>query len=238
MSVVEKKSIKEVAYEIFSKAGVKFFYKIFPEYFAKQPLKPTDRYVEYPFVVRNLPPLPARVLDVGCAGSFFPLILAGFGYDVYAIDVREYAILNAMRIAHFTFSKEDIRKTSYPDNFFDSVFAVSTIEHIGLSGRYGMNEDSVGDQTALNEMARILKASGCIVLTVPFGKARVVRPHHRIYDKSKIMQLVGKLKIDNEEYYLRNPQGDWQSCSQEQASLMDNPLEPAALCLLKLRKLL
>lgn len=60
--------MKEKIYKIVSTAGIKALTKIFPEHFAKEPLKPTDRYIEYPFVIRNLSEPPAKVLAVGCKG--------------------------------------------------------------------------------------------------------------------------------------------------------------------------
>lgn len=80
--------LKEHLYRIIAKTGTGLCTKIFPEYFAKEPLAPSDRYMEVPFAIKNLPKPPARVLDVGCSGSFFALLLAGFGYDTYGIDIR------------------------------------------------------------------------------------------------------------------------------------------------------
>jgi len=147
-----KKNVKELIYNFSSKFGIGVFRRVFPEYFAKEPLKPTDRYIEYPFVIRNLPKPPAKVLDVGCSGSCFPLLLTGFGYDVFGVDVREYAIINKMKFSNFHFIKEDIRKNYFSDNYFDAVIAISTVEHIGLFGRYGMDDDLGGDKQAVAEM--------------------------------------------------------------------------------------
>lgn len=229
-------TMKEKIYKIVSMAGIKTLTKIFPEYFAKEPLKPTDRYIEYPFVIRNLPKLPAKVLDVGCAGSFFPLLLASFGYETYGIDIREYTIINKIKFDNFRFIKEDIRKTSFSDNYFDALAAVSTVEHIGLSGRHGSDEDPDGDKNAFSEMKRILKPKGIILLTVPYGQAQVIRPYHRIYDRNQLNRLISDLVIEKEEYYMQNSKDDWYRCSKNQAEVINAKSDRYSLCLLKIVK--
>lgn len=228
--------IKERIYTILSKVGVKIFQNIFPDYFAKEPLKPTDRYLEYPFAIRNLPKPKARILDVGCSGSYFPLLLAAFGYETYCLDIRKYEILNTLKISNLVFKQEDIRKTTFADNFFDAVIAISSLEHIGLAGRYGSNEDKHGDGIAVNEMKRVLKENGTMILTLPFGKAKVIRPYSKIYDEEWISDLIGDLKIEQEEYYFLDSNDDWVAILKSDAAKIDCTADRYALCLLKLTK--
>ncbi len=149
--------------------------------------RPNERYVEYPFVLRNLDLTKGKILDVGCVGSFFPLILVALGYEVYGIDVRQYPMKNP----NFKFVAGDIRHTSFPKNYFDRITAVSTIEHVGLSQRYGSDEDPTGDRKAVEEMTRILKPNGKILMTIPYaGEAQIFRPFHRVYDRTALRQLL------------------------------------------------
>ncbi|RJP28854.1 MAG: class I SAM-dependent methyltransferase [Candidatus Omnitrophota bacterium] len=232
----EKKTIKEKAYEVISKSGIAVIQKIFPEYFAKQPLRPTDRYIEYSFATENLPSTPAKILDVGCAGSFFPLLLAGFGYQTYGLDIREYAITNKISFKNFNFVKESVIKTSFQDNFFDAITAISTLEHIGISGRHGEKEDLQADKKALAEMVRILKNQGTIILTIPFGKAKIIRPYARIYDSKLVEELIKPLKIVKDAYFMIDESGDWAECSRQKAETFDATEGEYPLCLLKLLK--
>lgn len=227
---------KEKLYRILSAAGIKAFQKIFPDQFGKDPLKPTDRYVEYPFVINSLPSLPAKILDVGCAGSYLPLLLAGFGYHVHGIDVREYAIINRIKFPNFRFSKEDIRKSGFSDNYFDAVISVSTIEHIGLSGRYGMDEDIDGDRKAIAEMKRITKKCGAIVVTVPFGRAKIIRPDCRVYDFARLKRIENGLSLAREAYYMQDEAGDWYECQRQEAESVDARSDRYAICAHKLVK--
>ena len=171
------------------------------------------RYLEYPFVLRNLELEGGRkILDVGCVGSPFPIILASLGYRTYGIDIREYRL----QYPNFHFIKEDIRHTSFPDYFFERITAVSTIEHIGIAGRYGSDEDSDGDKKAVKEMRRILKRNGKIFITVPYGEAKIIRPFHRVYDQKLLQELLHGLIVEKEEYYIKK-NNTWLSTSKSKA---------------------
>ena len=231
-----KNSFREKSYIFLSRLGIATFQKIFPDYFAQEPLSPTDRYIEYPFAIRNLPKPPAKILDVGCAGSPFPLLLAGFGYFVYGIDLREYAITNRITFDNFQFIKGDITKTAFSDNFFDAVTAISTVEHIGIGGRYGVSDDLQGDKKALEEIRRILKPQGILILTIPFGKAKIIKPYCKIYDSILIKQLTQNFKLEKEEYCMQDSGNDWHGCLKDEAEKIDAKNDRFALCLLKLVK--
>jgi SAM-dependent methyltransferase len=230
-------TFKEYIYRISSSFGIKLFSKFFPEYFASEPLSPSERYLEYPFVVKNLPKLPARILDVGSSGCYFPLILAAFGYETFSIDIRPYPILNKIAFKNFTFFREDIRQSHFADNFFDAVTAISTIEHIGLGGRYGMAEDIDADENTVREMERVLKPGGVLLITLPYGKGKIIRPFHIIYDKKRIDKITGQgLLVEEIKYYMHDQKGDWVSCTEEEAGVIDVKKEDYAVCFLKLRK--
>jgi SAM-dependent methyltransferase len=112
---------------------------------------------------------PGKVLDVGCAATrnYLPASLALLGWEVWGIDIREWKF----KFPNFHFVVGDIRQTTFPDNFFDCVYAVSTLDHIGLSGRYGITKyDPQGDFKAIREIARILRNEGTLLITIPYGK--------------------------------------------------------------------
>jgi len=165
--------MKEKLYDFITHGGIKVLRTVFPEYFAKEPLGATDRYIEYPFVLKNIPKPPCRILDVGCTGSMFPLLLKALDYDVMGVDIRKYPM------KEFPFHKYDICGSQLPNSYFNIVTAISTIEHIGLTGRYGVKGGS--DVRAMEEIHRILKPNGKLVMTVPYGEYRITK-NHKIYD--------------------------------------------------------
>ena len=79
----------------------------------------SERTVEYPWIEEHLVPPPARVLDVGCGYSPLPRLLVEKGYDAYGIDINPDWI---PKVEGFKASGQDIRRTSFPDEFFDAIF--------------------------------------------------------------------------------------------------------------------
>jgi SAM-dependent methyltransferase len=176
--------MKEKIYEIIANSGIWFLYKFFPEYFAKEPLGHTDRYIEYPFALSYVSLWSkSRVLDVGSAGSMFPLLIKSLGHDVNVIDIRK------CNYDGIVSDKESICKSHFIEDNFDIITAISTIEHIGLKGRYGVNEND-SDTKAIEEIHRILRPNGMFIMTVPFGDEYRETKFHRIYDGVRIKSLL------------------------------------------------
>ena len=180
----------------------------------EEPPSVSGKLFEYSFALENvLKDLPrkgtkCKCLDVGCTdpNNCIPLVLSRLGCETYGVDIRKFEL----KCDNFGFLIQDIRRTSFPENYFDFIVAVSTLEHIGLSGRYGSDRDPQGDRKAVKEMARILKPSGKILMTIPYGKAAIiVDPLHRIYDKRQLSELLGNLRVHKAEYYKRDRAGRW-----------------------------
>jgi len=125
----------------------------------------------------------------------------------------------------------------FPDNYFDRVVAVSTIEHIGL-GAYNDPNYNNGDFIAMMELTRVLKKGGKMLITLPFGAKHPLVKHHytsqRITDERRLKQLIGKMLIEKENYYIRQGKGRWVKTSKDEAKRMPSS-QHAVVCLL-LRK--
>ena len=195
--------IKEKIYNLIAHSGIWFLGKFFPEYFASEPLRPTDRYIEYPWAIGNLPSPPAKVLDVGCSGSIFPLLLKALGYETYGIDIRQY-----YPQGKFFFTKSDVSVNLYQDDFFDVITAISVVEHIGLKGRYSAHEDMEGDVKALQEIYRILKPEGLFLMTVPIKLELKITRNHKIYNQARIDLFLHR--FNHYEYkFVASPEADY-----------------------------
>lgn len=190
---------KEKVYDFICSLGIRGMSWLFPEYFAKEPLRPTDRYLEYPYAISHLPNKPSLILDVGCSGSMFPLIMKAMGHKVCGIDIRPYPIEDLI------FTQEDICHTHFKDNSFNAVTAISTIEHIGLNGRYGTSNES-SDFKAIEEIHRILKPGGTLIMTVPYGKYCKTK-FHRIYEKWVLDILLRE--FDHSMRIVDSPEADY-----------------------------
>lgn len=188
----------------------------------------SERIVEGPFVharVRG-----RRILDVGSTESLLALELASLGYDVTALDVRGYPL----RHAGITSVREDIRKTSFTDGCFDTVIALSTVEHVGL-GFYGEPVDHEGDRRAVLEIRRVTAPAGRFLLTVPFGRA-VTMPGHRVYDRRRLTALIEGWDVEELVCVRREGPTSWGPATPEDAEAMDSSVNTAAVALVSLRR--
>ena len=103
-------------------------------------------------------PVEGPMLDVGChSGTFTEDILKKIKTkEVYGIDISPSAIaLAKKRIPHGHFEVSDAAKLPFKDNFFEAVFCLEVLEHVD------------NPQEVLNEIKRVLKVNGYVVLLVP-----------------------------------------------------------------------
>jgi SAM-dependent methyltransferase len=149
-------------------------------------LKHWERLVEYPWLLRSLKlvKVGSRILDVGCAEGFLHYELIAKGYEVWGIDIRD----EFPKHPNLRFIKGDIMKSPFPDNFFDAVIAISTVERIGLSA-YGDALCENGDFEAMEEIHRILRKDGLAFITLPFWGSFRVQDGYRLYDKDRLHKL-------------------------------------------------
>jgi SAM-dependent methyltransferase len=171
----------------------------------------SERIVEYPFAVEMALRLPkgSTVAVFGAHADLLTTLLPTLGYDTHGIDVKEFRLERK----GFTFHREDARKTSFPDAHFDAVFAVSTLEHIGL-----FDNDDAGDLKAAREMGRVLKPGGLFVITVPFASSSAVIPaFERIYDEAALRKLLQGLDVESICLYATEPGALWHPIPLDQA---------------------
>jgi SAM-dependent methyltransferase len=187
----------------------------------------SPRIIEYPWVLRNLPS-EGKILDVGSTGSQIPVMLACLGYHVWTIDVRDYEYAGLSENLHSVVG--DIRRTSFPDGFFDVVVAVSTVEHVGL-GRYGDPIDLKGDRNAIKEVRRVMTSDGILLITVPFGK-RSTTSLHRVYDEKTLLLLLEGFEIQSIECFLSMDRL-WVRVSREQVKEVDSSMKERAIACVK-----
>jgi SAM-dependent methyltransferase len=78
----------------------------------------------------------ARVLDVGCAKGFmmydFKKLMPKM--DIRGIDISQYAYDNAIEEMKPYMTVGSAKQLPYPDNFFDLVISINSIDHLPLEG--------------------------------------------------------------------------------------------------------
>lgn len=104
-------------------------------------------------------PRSGRMLDIGCGDGTFTVILGQQCNEVHAIDVQEQN-LNRFR-SHlknekkFVISNMSASALAYPDDYFDTIVTIETLEHVS---------DLPG---SVSEICRVLKPGGELLITVP-----------------------------------------------------------------------
>ncbi len=166
-----------------------------------QPLPPgygfglDERCVEYPWLFAQLDTQPERVLDAGSTlNHAFILdqpIWQSKRLHILTLAPENYCYWD--RGISYLF--EDLRQIPIRGNFYDTVACISTLEHIGADNRRFTRRETcdgspLGDFVlAMREMCRVLKPSGRLFLTVPFGKYRDLGTQ-QVFDEDLLEQAI------------------------------------------------
>jgi ubiquinone/menaquinone biosynthesis C-methylase UbiE len=137
---------------------------------------------------------PGKALDVGCGGGKMLLELKNLGWQSEGID----SILAEGRKRGLNIKKIDLQnqRLPYPNNFFDLIICLDTLEHIH------------NDKRLVKEMARVVKKGGSIIISVPayqwlFSYWDRMLGHFRRYSESNLSATLPKktVKIKLLSYY-------------------------------------
>lgn len=140
-------------------------------------LRLDERVVEYPWLLSRIPASAGRLLDAGSALNF-EFLLSQPSLKAKKIFISTLAPEKMCFWKQgISYVYEDLRETSYRDNYFDWIASISTVEHIGLDNTMLYTEDTSKKENqqdayliALKEYNRILKKGGTLYLTFPFGQ--------------------------------------------------------------------
>lgn len=104
--------------------------------------------------LRYLPPA-GRVLDLGCAFGYGTRLLAR-SHEAYGADASPRYIARARRAApSIPFTLAPAERLPYADGFFDGVLLLDMLEHVRR------------ERPVLDEVYRVLKPGGTLVVSVP-----------------------------------------------------------------------
>lgn len=187
-----------------SKPLIRLMYKFVDVEFSGNVAIVDDRMIEYSYalsrVLQNIKQN-SKVLDVGCVAriNVIPQTLCELGYSVTGIDVRNFLYKHP----NFNFIQGNI--TTLKDMKFDIVTLVSTLEHIGIKGRYGISDnDDHADYETIYSLWDNLSYEGTLILTVPFAEVGKQFGINRIYDDKRVDRLFkGMFRITEKVYYER-----------------------------------
>ena len=126
----------------------------------------------------------ADILDVGTSSGTNLRLLKGLGFTNYrGVDISPLAAQIATRKKLGPVDIGDICELPYKNDTFDLILATDIIEHVD------------DDERALQELKRVLKPTGQILLTVPafpslWGLQDIVSHHKRRYKKRELCQKI------------------------------------------------
>ncbi|WLR56629.1 class I SAM-dependent methyltransferase [Mesobacillus subterraneus] len=134
-----------------------------------------------PFIKQYVP-AGSLVCDLGCGDGTGSEKLAEAGYDVTGIDVSEEMLERARmnpRNEQSTFCKATLSDCGSPDNFFDAVMAINSIEWTD------------NPYLSLKETSRIVKPNGfvCIGILGPTAGPRT-NSYRRLYGEEVICNTI------------------------------------------------
>lgn len=149
-----------------------------------------SRQIEWPWIVRQGSFKKSdRVLDVGCGWSVLKFAIAKRAGQVYCIDHdqdsvnKATATVNLINAENIVVLKSDASAITFGDNTFNQVVCCSVLEHM-----------KANQEQAINEMVRVLKPGGTLLLTfdlVIFG----TRPDDFYIDIPKANQIFQQLQV-------------------------------------------
>lgn len=147
-----------------------------------------ERAVEYLWIFSKLSDNPCCLLDAGSTFNFpqiaFQPKLKGKILSIFTF----YPEPNNFASSRISYVYGDLREMPFKDSWFDEVVCQSTIEHVDMDNSiYGYelakNEDerkkSYEYMKVVEELIRVLKSKGRLLLTFPYGKFE----HHGFFQQ-------------------------------------------------------
>lgn len=140
-----------------------------------------------------------KVLDIACGSGYGTMMLSRAGaHKVTGIDIDQNTILDLKKqyssISNFEFISGSVYEIPFPDEHFDVLVSMETLEHLAYPDIF------------LKEAKRVLKKSGKIILSTPLneGQDRLTpqNPYHvREYNFSEIKNMMNKYFFNLEFHF-------------------------------------
>jgi len=229
--------LKSRTKELIRKFALKLWRTFFESHSLANPLT-GDRCIEYAFVVKNLVKLDRNeyktVLDIGSWASPLTTIIKEIGFKVDGMDLPPSSpiLYEGVKYIQGDFLSVDVKDS------YDVVVLCSTIEHIGLGGRYGSKDIEDGDIKAIEKVKKILRPGGILILTIPYGEEKTIKPLHRVYNKTGrlLKYAYENFEVEVEEFYKNNLENVWVKCEEPEAREVKPSEDNYALGLFCFRK--
>lgn len=175
-----------------------------------------DRDIEWSWIASQIPSGPGKALDFGPGTGCLGLVAAQRGFKVTAVDLEPVI----WQYAHpeIEFIQGDILNVMLPANYYDLVINCSTVEHVGLVGRYGVTESNPeGDLQAMARLSTVMRPSGIMLLTIPVGQDALFAPMCRVYGARRLPMLLNGFNLQKEAFWVKDNSNRWLLTEKETA---------------------
>jgi SAM-dependent methyltransferase len=185
-----------------------------------------ERHVEWSFLSKEMPNGPGEALEFGCENGYMSLLAAQKGFHVLACDLQQQYFL--WQHPGVEFHLGDFLTLDLAENQFDLVINCSSVEHVGIAGRYGITtKQSNGDIEVMERFAHVLKPSGVLLMTAPCGRDAVMAPWCRVYGEERLPRLLAPLCLQKEVYWKKDGENRWVAASRIDALSYPTRNDPA-----------
>jgi len=142
---------------------------------------------------------PRRVVDIGSTALLVGIVSCLF--PTVSIDVRPLPV----SLPGLTCVEGSITAIPFRDSSVELLSSLCVIEHVGL-GRYGDALDPLGSIKALREVARVVRAGGHFLMSVPVShRSLLCFNAHRIFTKSQVLGWLPGFSIEDEVFLFPEP---------------------------------
>ncbi len=175
-----------------------------------------DRDIEWSWTASHIPSGPGEALDFGPGKSNLAIMVAERGFNVTAVDLEpvHWPYVHP----RLRFLRGDILRLSLPKEHFNLVINCSTVEHVGLAGRYGITQNRPeGDLEAMARLRDLMISGGTMLMTVPVGQDAVFSPLCRVYGARRLPRLLSGYLVRDEVFWLKDSKNRWVLSEKEAA---------------------
>ena len=124
---------------------------------------------------------------IGILSQFTPITMI----DIRPIDLK---------LPNLFFKKGSILDLPFNDNSLETLSSLCVVEHIGL-GRYGDQIDQFGSEKAINELKRVTRIDGVILISLPVdNENKIYFNAHRAFTREYILELFDGFELLEEKY--------------------------------------
>lgn len=175
-----------------------------------------ERNVEWSFLSKEMPDGPGEAIEFGCEQGYMSLLAAQKGFRVLANDLQDQSF--TWWHPDVEFRRGDFLSLQIPRNYYDIAINCSSVEHVGIAGRYGITvEQDNGDIEVMSRIAEILKPGGLLLMSAPCGRDGVMAPWCRVYGQERLPRLFAPFRVVKECYWIKDAQNRWVRSTRETA---------------------